>query len=111
MILASLNQDVFMGEDKDLSHFRPGEFWGILQEGFRTKNGEGRSVLLAEVPIRIPRLRLGDLTLTGNDDCFFVDRTGQPTKPDRATKRFKYFIRQAGFPHAEDLRFRSLRHT
>jgi len=41
----------------------------------------------------------------------FTDRSGAPIKPDRVTKRFKFFVRKADLKDKEELHFHSLRHT
>jgi len=41
----------------------------------------------------------------------FTDRSGASIKPDRVTKRFKFFVRKADLKEKEELHFHSLRHT
>ena len=77
-------------------------------EGFKTKSGHERRVPVAGPALEVlQRLRSGradDL-----DGPVFVDRDGLPVKPDRVSKRFKFFARLAKLD--ERLHFHSLRHT
>ena len=41
----------------------------------------------------------------------FIDASQSPPKPDRVTRRFKFYVRKARLQNADDLHFHSLRHT
>lgn len=77
---------------------------------FTTKNGHER-----RVPIRADALATLRRTHSEREpapgDMVFVDRRGRAIRPDRATKRFKFFVRKADLPDSEALHFHSLRHT
>jgi integrase len=45
------------------------------------------------------------------EEHVFLDADGDPPKPDRVTKRFKLYVREAELDEAEDLSFHSCRHT
>lgn len=79
------------------------------RDGFTSKSGHERSV-----PIR------GDATEVlqrrreqreEGSSHVLTDRNGDPLKPDRLTKRFKFFVREADLENKERLNFHSLRHT
>jgi integrase len=78
------------------------------RDGEATKSGHER-----QLPLRGDALDvLRDLREGGAyDEAVFTDRDGDPIKPDRATKRFKFFVRKAKLPQRQRLRFHSLRHT
>lgn len=80
------------------------------RDDFTTKSGNERRVPLRsdalDVIRRMHQEREDDL-----DGPVFTDRRGLPIKPDRVTRRFKYFVRKAKLKNREDLSFHSLRHT
>jgi integrase len=80
------------------------------QEDFTTKSGNERRVPLRsdalDVIRRRHREREDDL-----DGPVFTDRDGQPIRPNRVTRRFKFFVRKAKLKDRDDLKFHSLRHT
>lgn len=92
-------------EDIDFQH-------GILhvrnRDRERTKSGHERSVKLVGGALQVLRRRYAEWEEGGR---VFVDVNGTPIKPDRATKRFKFFVRKAKLPNRERLNFHSLRHT
>ena len=80
------------------------------RDAFTTKNGHER-----RVPIRADALttmkRLDAEREPAPEDVVFVDRQGRRIRPNRATRRFKFFVRKANLPDSESLHFHSLRHT
>lgn len=79
------------------------------REGEETKSGHER-----QLPLRGDALdvlhALNEGGATG-EAFVFTDRGGDPIKPDRATKRFKFHVRKAKLADRERLSFHSLRHT
>ena len=77
---------------------------------FRAKNGQERFVPL-----------VGDAHETLQQMCekrepipneqVFVDARGKSPRPDRVSKRFKFYVRKAKLPERESLHFHSLRHS
>ncbi len=79
------------------------------QEDFTTKSGNERRVPLRSDALEvIRRLHTDDVD---PDDPVFTDRKGRRIKPNRATRRFKTFVKKAKLKNKEDLHFHSLRHT
>lgn len=81
-----------------------------LQRYFTTKSGHERPV-----PLRgraLDRLRqMRERTGSTLDTLVFLDSRDLPPKPDRVSKRFKFYVRKAGLKNADRLHFHSLRHT
>lgn len=77
---------------------------------FTAKSGHERTV-----PLRgdaLERLRqMNDAHTDDLDGPVFTDKNGNPIKPDRISKRFKFYVRKAGLKAKERLHFHSLRHT
>jgi site-specific recombinase XerD len=46
-----------------------------------------------------------------DNEPVFVDADGDVPKPDRVSKRFKFYVRTAKLPNRKDLSFHSCRHT
>jgi len=46
-----------------------------------------------------------------DNEPVFVDADGDVPKPDRVSKRFKFYVRKAKLSGREDLSFHSCRHT
>ena len=61
-------------------------------EGFKTKSGHERRVPVAGPPLEMLQ-KLRSKCADDLDSSFFVDREGLPVKPDRVSKRFKFFAR------------------
>jgi len=80
------------------------------RDGFTAKNGRERTV-----PLRggaLETLRQMYETRDPLDNApVFVDADGSPVKPDRVSKRFKFYVRKAKLPGREELSFHSCRHT
>lgn len=78
-------------------------------DGERTKSGRERSVKLAGGALETLR-RL--YTERGEEDGgVFVDSRGKSIKKDRASKRFKFYVRKAKLPNRKRLSLHSLRHN
>ena len=77
---------------------------------FKAKSGNERTV-----PLRGDGLEhLREMHEARTDDLdgpVFTDKNDNPIKPDRVSKRFKFFVRKAGLKNADRLHFHSLRHT
>lgn len=80
------------------------------RDGEKTKSGHERQLPLRGDALDVLRRRHTERD-DGLDGPVFTDRRGLPIKPDRATKRFKFFVRKAKLKGRERLRFHSLRHT
>ena len=80
------------------------------RDGFTTKSGHERRVPLRSNALDVIRRRSEE---RGSDpeESVFVDRRDLPIKPDRITKRFKFFVREAELKNQKELHFHSLRHT
>jgi len=80
------------------------------REGFTTKSGHERPV-----PLRgraLDRLRaMHQRSAPRPDTPVFLDGRDLPPKPDRVSKRFKFYVRKAKLPERERLSFHNLRHT
>ena len=80
----------------------------------KTKSGHERAVPLRgdalDVLTGLDDEREGS-GLAGSDDLVFTDSKERAIKPDRASHRFKFFVRKARLKDRERLSFHSLRHT
>jgi integrase len=80
------------------------------RNSFTTKSGHERPV-----PLRgdaLERLRqMRDRAGSTSDTPVFLDSRDLPPKPDRVSKRFKFYVRKAKLPERERLSFHNLRHT
>lgn len=87
------------------------EFVTIRNQGdFTTKSGNERRIPLRS-DAREVIIRLQDEQRAELNGPLFTDRRGESIKPDRLTKRFKFFVRKAELKNRDDLSFHSLRHT
>jgi len=80
------------------------------REGFTAKSGDERTVPLrgdARETLRAMYERRSPL----DNEPVFVDADGNPPKPDRVSKRFKFYVRKAKLSDREELSFHSCRHT
>lgn len=77
---------------------------------FTTKSGNEHAV-----PLRADALRvLKEMHAARTDDLdgpVFTDEDGTPLKPDRVSKRFKFFVREAKLDGRKRISFHTLRHT
>ena len=80
------------------------------REGFTTKNHRERVVPLAGDALEMLR-SMKDERRPLDDKPVFVDGEGDPPKPSRVTKRFKFYVRKAKLDDREDLCLHSTRHT
>lgn len=80
------------------------------QEGHTTKSGHEHRVPLRSSALEVLQRRHEE-DGGPHDGPVFTDRDGDPIKPDRVTKRFKFFVRKADLKEKEELHFHSLRHT
>jgi integrase len=77
---------------------------------FTAKNGRERVVSL--VGDALDTLRsIADSRQPAAGDPVFIDADGDPPKPSRVTKRFKFYVRKAKLEDREELSFHSCRHT
>ena len=84
------------------------------RDGSETKSGHERQLPLRGDALDVLHRRQAGRREAAPPDgpaFVFTDRRGLPIKPDRATKRFKFFVRKAKLPNRDRLRFHSLRHT
>ena len=80
------------------------------REDFTSKSGCERTVPLrgdALEALRAVREARSPL----DDEPIFADANNQVPKPDRVSKRFKFYVRKAGLSNQERLSFHSCRHT
>ena len=80
------------------------------REGFTAKNGNERTVPLRGDALETLREVQKERTPLDNEPVF-VDADGDVPKPDRVSKRFKFYVRKAKLPGREELSFHSCRHT
>lgn len=80
------------------------------RDGFTTKSGHERTVPLRSDALDTLHALHAERSPDPTDPVF-IDRTGAAVKPNRATRRFKFFVRKAMLKDREDLSFHSLRHT
>jgi integrase len=77
---------------------------------FKTKSGKERMVPLAgDAVLLLSEMKESDRPSPG--DSVFTDDDGGNIRPDRVSKRFKRYVRQAGLSGAERISFHTLRHT
>jgi integrase len=78
--------------------------------GGKTKSGNERQLPLRGDALDVLR-RLHEERRPDGGEHVFRDGEGRNIKPNRASKRFKFFVRKAKLPERERLRLHSLRHT
>ena len=80
------------------------------RNGFTTKNGQERTV-----PLRGDALdtlqQMHEARTPLDNEPVFVDADDNPPKPDRVSKRFKFYVRKAKLSDRKKLSFHSCRHT
>jgi integrase len=91
--------------DIDLTH---GHVVVRNREDFKSKSGHERRVPLKGDALDVIRRREAERE-DNLDGPVLTDRRGLPVKPDRISKRFKFFVRKAKLD--ERFHFHSLRHT
>ena len=79
------------------------------RDEFKSKSGHERALPIRGDALKV--LRRLDSEQEESQEFVFVDRRGLPVKPNRATKRFKFFVREADLSEKDRLHFHSLRHT
>jgi integrase len=77
---------------------------------FKAKNGNERAVPLVGDARQVLQEMYERRSPHPTDQVFLDDRNKSP-KPDRVSRRFKFYVRKAKLPHREDLSFHSCRHT
>ena len=77
---------------------------------FRAKSGQERFVPLVGDAHEILREMYEKREPISNEQVF-VDARGKSSRPDRVSKRFKFYVRKAKLPERESLHFHSLRHS
>ena len=77
---------------------------------FKAKNGHERSVPLVGDAHKVLEA-MYDKREPIPTERVFIDAGGSSPRPDRVSKRFKFYVRQAKLPERESLHFHSLRHT
>ena len=80
------------------------------REGFTAKNGSERSVPLRGDALETLR-EMDDARSPLDNEPVFVDANDDVPKPDRVSKRFKFYVRKAKLSDREELSFHSCRHT
>ncbi|MCS4180183.1 integrase [Salinibacter ruber] len=80
------------------------------REGFTAKNGNERTVPLRGDALDTLQEMYEARTPLDNEPVF-VDADGEVPKPDRVSKRFKFYVRKAKLSDREELSFHSCRHT
>ena len=80
------------------------------REGFTAKNGNERTVPLRGDALETLREVQKERTPLDNEPVF-VDADGDVPKPDRVSKRFKFYVRKAKLSGREELSLHSCRHT
>ena len=80
------------------------------RDGFTAKNGNERTVPLRGDALDTLREMREARTPLDNEPVF-VDADGDVPKPDRVSKRFKFYVRKAKLSNREELSFHSCRHT
>jgi len=80
------------------------------RDGFTAKNGNERTVPLRGDALDTLREMHEARTPAGNEPVF-LDANDDVPKPDRVSKRFKFYVRKAKLSDSEDLSFHSCRHT
>jgi integrase len=80
------------------------------RDGFTTKSGDERPVPLAGDALeRLRQMREG--RQPDPSDPVFITLKDVPPKPDRVSKRFKFFVEKAKLPDRDRISFHSLRHS
>jgi len=77
---------------------------------FRAKNGQERTVPLAGEAMAVLR-EMSEHRKPDPTEKVFLDPRGKSPRPDRVSKRFKFYVRKAKLKDREDLNFHSLRHS
>jgi integrase len=80
------------------------------RDGFTTKNGHERTVPLRGDALETLRAMEEKRSPLDNEPVF-VDANDDVPKPDRVSKRFKFYVRKAKLADREQLSFHSCRHT
>jgi integrase len=80
------------------------------REGLTAKNGNERTVPLRGDALEALREIQKERAPLDNEPVF-VDADGNLPKPDRVSKRFKFYVRKAKLSDREELSFHSCRHT
>ena len=80
------------------------------RDGFTSKNGRERLVPVVGRALESLREMYGARDPLDAAPVF-VDGDGKPLKPDRVSRRFKFYVRKAKLPEADRLSFHSCRHT
>jgi integrase len=80
------------------------------RDGFTAKNGRERTVPLRGNALETLRGMSAARSPEDNEPVF-VDANGDVPKPDRVSKRFKFYVRKAKLSDREELSFHSCRHT
>jgi integrase len=80
------------------------------RDGFTAKNGNERTVPLRGDALDTLR-EMYEVRTPLDNEPVFVDADGNPPKPDRVSKRFKFYVRKAKLRDREELSFHSCRHT
>jgi len=80
------------------------------RDGFTTKNGHERTVPLRGDALETLR-KMNEARSPLDNEPVFVDANDDVPKPDRVSKRFKFYVRKAKLADREQLSFHSCRHT
>jgi integrase len=80
------------------------------REDFKAKNGQERTVPLVGEALQVLR-EMSQNRVPDPNDIVFLDPKGKSPRPDRVSKRFKFYVRKAELKDQDDLRFHSLRHS
>jgi len=80
------------------------------REDFTAKNGRERVVPLRGDALKVLR-SVHEERQPIPGDPVFLDANDDPPKPDRVSKRFKFYVRKAKLEDREELSFHSCRHT
>jgi len=80
------------------------------RDSFTSKSGDERTVPLKGNALETLREMREARTPLDNEPVF-VDANGDVPKPDRVSKRFKFYVRKAKLSNREELSFHSCRHT
>jgi integrase len=80
------------------------------RDGFTAKNGHERTVPLRGDALETLR-EMHEARSPLDNEPVFVDANDDVPKPDRVSKRFKFYVRKAKLSKREELSFHSCRHT
>ena len=80
------------------------------REGFTSKNGNERTVPLRGDALETLR-EMYEVRVPLDNEPVFLDDSDDVPKPDRVSKRFKFYVRKAKLSNREELSFHSCRHT